>query len=214
MRQLTAEGLPALRLIDPEPWGQLEARCREAIECGQLVDDLKGMKELTLRDWVSEKLNPAVEAACKEIEGVNWVATAMKGQKGRGLTYRLRWHRRIKKREKRSGLDPGPHLLQPRVQAASNPFVWRGGINEAASFFDRQREQDSVADFLRKSQNCQIVGPRLIGKTSLLRQIGRFAPRWQENAVVVHLDLQAPYCHTLSGWLLPHRPAIRLESPA
>src|SRR5262249_19739570 len=56
-------------------------------------------------------------------------------------------------------------------------------------------------DFLHKRQNCQIVGPRRIGKTSLLRQVERVTGCWEPAAVVAWLDLQAPYCFTLSGWL-------------
>jgi hypothetical protein len=84
---------------------------------------------------------------------------------------------------------------------AGNPFVWRGGITEAAAFFNRDREERTVREFLRKRQSCQLVGPRRIGKTSLLRQVQRLAPVSEPSIVVAYLDLQHPGCATLSGWL-------------
>jgi hypothetical protein len=89
----------------------------------------------------------------------------------------------------------------PSAELAPNPFVWRAGIKEAAAFFDRAREQRTVRDFLHKRQNCQLVGPRRIGKTSLLLQIERAAAQWLPNTLVAYLDLQLPQCFTLAGWL-------------
>ena len=89
----------------------------------------------------------------------------------------------------------------PNAPPPSNPFVWRGGITDPAAFFDREREQDTLRDYLRNGQNCQVVGPRRIGKTSLLRQIARQAPNWVLNAVAAYVDLQDPRCRTLAGWL-------------
>jgi uncharacterized protein len=82
-----------------------------------------------------------------------------------------------------------------------NPFIWRAGITSAADFFDRDGEQRTVRAYLGGRQNCQIVGPRRIGKTSLLRQIERAAPKWDSTARVAYLDLQDPRCYTLKGWL-------------
>jgi len=87
------------------------------------------------------------------------------------------------------------------IERAPNPFVWRDGITRAEDFFDRDKEQHTLRDYLRKRQNCQIVGPRRIGKTSLLRQIERIAPEWNSTAVVAYMDLQDARCFTLSGWL-------------
>jgi len=87
------------------------------------------------------------------------------------------------------------------IERAPNPFVWRDGITSAADFFDRDNEQRRLRDYLRQRQNCQIVGPRRIGKTSLLRQIERAAPEWNKAAVVAYMDLQDARCFTLSGWL-------------
>src|SRR6185436_5105764 len=87
------------------------------------------------------------------------------------------------------------------VESESNPFIWYGGITKAEDFFDRKIEQRSLRAFLQGRQNCQIVGPRRMGKTSLLRQIERKAFEWAEGAVVAYLDLQDARCFTLEGWL-------------
>jgi AAA+ ATPase superfamily predicted ATPase len=93
------------------------------------------------------------------------------------------------------------------IEAAPNPFIWRGGITKAADFFDRDNEQRTLRDFLRGRQNCQIVGPRRISKTSLLRQIERKAAEWEPAAVVAFIDLMDARCSTLIGWL--HRVSRR-----
>ena len=58
-----------------------------------------------------------------------------------------------------------------------------------------------LRSYLRNHQNCQVVGPRRIGKTSLLRQVERVARQWDKNAVVAYLDMQDARCQTLAGWL-------------
>lgn len=82
-----------------------------------------------------------------------------------------------------------------------NPFVWRQGITNAADFFDRDNEQRTLRNYLRNRQNCQIVGARRMGKTSLLRQVERAASVWESAALVAYLDLQDARCHTMSRWL-------------
>jgi hypothetical protein len=83
----------------------------------------------------------------------------------------------------------------------ANPFTWRKGITDAEAFFDRDREQRVLRDFLHKRQNGQIVGPRRMGKTSLLLQVQRAATTWQDDISIAYLDLQHPHCFTLAGWL-------------
>lgn len=87
------------------------------------------------------------------------------------------------------------------IEAAPNPFIWRGGITKAADFFDRDNEQRTLRAFLQNRQNSQIVGPRRIGKTSLLRQVERKAAEWEPSAVVAYVDLQDARTYTLAGWL-------------
>jgi len=88
----------------------------------------------------------------------------------------------------------------PRT-TSTNPFAWRGGITNAKDFFNRDKEQGMLRSYLRNHQNCQVVGPRRIGKTSLLRQVERVARQWDKNAVVAYLDMQDARCQTLAGWL-------------
>lgn len=86
-------------------------------------------------------------------------------------------------------------------QSAPNPFIWRGGITAASDFFAREREQRTVHSYLHGRQNCQIVGARRIGKTSLLKQVERVATKWDETITVAYIDLQDPRCYSLAGWL-------------
>lgn len=88
-----------------------------------------------------------------------------------------------------------------QIEPAHNPFVWRDGITLADAFFIRDRETRTLRDYVHGGQNCQIVGARRIGKTSLLRQVERKAREWKQSAVVVYLDLQDARCFTLGGWL-------------
>lgn len=87
------------------------------------------------------------------------------------------------------------------VEATPNPFIWRAGITNPEDFFDRDAEQRTLRAYLRGRQNCQVVGPRRIGKTSLLLHVERRAAEWEPSASVAYLDLQDPRCYTLSGWL-------------
>jgi transcriptional regulator with XRE-family HTH domain len=98
--------------------------------------------------------------------------------------------------------DFSPLPNQP-TRKPTLPFSWRTSITDGESFFNREREQHVLQKLLLDRQCCQIVGPRRIGKSSLLRQIERMASAWDETAVVAYLDLQNPRCFTLAG-LLEH----------
>jgi hypothetical protein len=82
-----------------------------------------------------------------------------------------------------------------------NPFSMRGGIRDDALFYDRNRERGMLRDYLRGKQNCQLVGPRRIGKSSILLFIQRHCTEWSAGARVAYLDLQDPRYYTLAGWL-------------
>jgi hypothetical protein len=82
-----------------------------------------------------------------------------------------------------------------------NPFSIRAGITDDRFFHDRERERRSLRDYVRNRQNCQLVGPRRIGKSSLLRYVERHARDWVAASRVAYLDLQDPRCYTLKGWL-------------
>ena len=54
-----------------------------------------------------------------------------------------------------------------------NPYIFRGPVNDPTMFFGRKHEMDEIAAFLRGNQSISIVGPRKIGKTSLLFHLMR-----------------------------------------
>ncbi len=55
----------------------------------------------------------------------------------------------------------------------NNPYVFRGPIHDPEMFFGRVHELNEIAAFLRGNQSVSIVGPRKIGKTSLLFHLMR-----------------------------------------
>ncbi|MFQ6102618.1 MAG: winged helix-turn-helix domain-containing protein [Anaerolineae bacterium] len=54
------------------------------------------------------------------------------------------------------------------MELVQNPFFHRGPIRQREYFFNRQREVNQALGLLRSLQNVALVGPRRIGKTSLL----------------------------------------------
>lgn len=54
-----------------------------------------------------------------------------------------------------------------------NPYVSRGPVRNPEMFFGRKHEINEIAAFLRGNQSVSIVGPRKIGKTSLLFHLMR-----------------------------------------
>ena len=54
-----------------------------------------------------------------------------------------------------------------------NPFFHRGAIRDPAYFYNRKREVRRILEMLGKGQSVSVIGPRKIGKTSLLFQISR-----------------------------------------
>lgn len=55
----------------------------------------------------------------------------------------------------------------------SNPYVARGPLRNPAMFFGRQHELNEISAFLKSNQSVSLVGPRKIGKTSLLFHLMR-----------------------------------------
>jgi hypothetical protein len=55
----------------------------------------------------------------------------------------------------------------------NNPYVSRGPVHNAQMFFGRIHELQEIAAFLQGNQSVSIVGPRKIGKTSLLFHLMR-----------------------------------------
>ncbi|GAB4268357.1 MAG: hypothetical protein Kow0080_11210 [Candidatus Promineifilaceae bacterium] len=52
--------------------------------------------------------------------------------------------------------------------SANNPFYHRGAIRQAADFYGRSAEIAQVLGLLRNGQSVSLIGPRRIGKSSLL----------------------------------------------
>ena len=55
----------------------------------------------------------------------------------------------------------------------SNPYIYRGPVQNAAMFFGRVHELQEIIAFLNGNQSVSIIGPRKIGKTSLLFHLMR-----------------------------------------
>ncbi len=76
-----------------------------------------------------------------------------------------------------------------------NPFFHRGAIRQATDFHGRQAEVDQILGLLRNGQSVSLIGPRRIGKSSLLLHLCRPPVREQynlhpPNALFVLLDCQ------------------------
>jgi hypothetical protein len=67
-----------------------------------------------------------------------------------------------------------------------NPYISRGPVRQPEMFYNRDHDLDEISAFLRGNQSISIVGPRKIGKTSLLFQLLR-------PEVQARLGLEARY---------------------
>ena len=76
----------------------------------------------------------------------------------------------------------------------NNPYIFRGPVRDADMFFGRVHELNEIAAFLRGNQSVSIVGPRKIGKTSLLFHLMRPQVAAElglgENNLLVYLDCE------------------------
>lgn len=75
-----------------------------------------------------------------------------------------------------------------------NPYISRGPVRDPALFFGRTHELQEIAAFLRGNQSVSIIGPRKIGKTSLLFQLMRPAT-WpglglDDHTLFVYVDCE------------------------
>ncbi len=76
-----------------------------------------------------------------------------------------------------------------------NPFFHRGAIRRAEDFHGRQAEVDQILGLFRNGQSVSLIGPRRIGKSSLLLHLCRPGIREKydlhpPNALFVLLDCQ------------------------
>lgn len=76
----------------------------------------------------------------------------------------------------------------------SNPYIFRGPVRDPAMFFGRDHELAEIVAFLHGNQSVSIVGPRKVGKTSLLFHLLR-PSLWpvlglESNNLLVYLDCE------------------------
>ncbi len=76
----------------------------------------------------------------------------------------------------------------------TNPYISRGPVRAAEMFFGRRHELNEIAAFLRGNQSVSMIGPRKIGKTSLLFHLIR-PETWpgfgmDEKNLFVYLDCE------------------------
>lgn len=76
-----------------------------------------------------------------------------------------------------------------------NPFYHRGAIRRAHDFHNREAEISQILGLLRNGQSVSLIGPRRIGKSSLLIHLSRAAVRAQmqldpPDALFILIDCQ------------------------
>lgn len=79
--------------------------------------------------------------------------------------------------------------------SVNNPFFHRGAIRRAGEFFGRTAQITEILGLLRNGQSVSIMGPRRIGKSSLMLHLSRGAVREQADlappkAIFVLVDCQ------------------------
>jgi len=83
---------------------------------------------------------------------------------------------------------------QVSKEPVKNPYISRGAIQDPRHFFGRVQETREILDLTSGGQSVSIVGPRRIGKTSLLLHVRRSAPPVEAGKKARHLyvflDLQ------------------------
>lgn len=104
--------------------------------------------------------------------------------------------------EKTAGLSQkstaGPAISQSDPH---NPFTWLDAIGDPDAFFGREKELRNLRDYIRTRSNVQIVGPRRMGKSSLLLAVGHRVKDWIEQPAFAFVDMEMANCHTVKGWL-------------
>lgn len=101
------------------------------------------------------------------------------------------------KRRRKGFPEPTTPRPAAKAPAAPNPFTPRGAITDPAQFFGRREELRRIGDFLKQGSSCSVVGPRRMGKSSLLLAVQRALVGWP----VAYVDLHDSRCATLPGWL-------------
>ncbi|MCB9432026.1 MAG: winged helix-turn-helix domain-containing protein [Ardenticatenaceae bacterium] len=81
----------------------------------------------------------------------------------------------------------------------SNPFFHRGAIRRATYFHGRSAEIDQILGLLRNGQSVSLIGPRRIGKSSLLIHLCRAEVRSRLNLEPPHTLFVLLDCQELGG---------------
>jgi transcriptional regulator with XRE-family HTH domain len=83
-----------------------------------------------------------------------------------------------------------------------NPFCFNMSLKDSQEYFGRQHERATLLSRAGKGEATSIVGPRRIGKSWLMKYLLLTAPsQLGSRARVGYLDLTAPRCATLSGFV-------------
>lgn len=80
-----------------------------------------------------------------------------------------------------------------------NPFYHRGAIRQAADFHGRVSQIEQILGLLRNGQSVSLIGPRRIGKSSLLIHLCRQAVRESFNLHAPHALFVRVDCQELGG---------------
>jgi hypothetical protein len=83
--------------------------------------------------------------------------------------------------------------------SSENPFFHRGAIRQAKHFYGRSAEVDQILGLLRNGQSVSLIGPRRIGKSSLLLHICRPNVRKTFNLHPPHALFVMLDCQELGG---------------
>lgn len=81
----------------------------------------------------------------------------------------------------------------------TNPFYHRGAIRQAANFHGRQNETEQILGLVRNGQSVSLIGPRRIGKSSLLIHLCRPEVRAQVGLDPAKVWLILIDCQELGG---------------
>jgi hypothetical protein len=80
-----------------------------------------------------------------------------------------------------------------------NPFFHRGAIRRASEFHGREREISQILGLLRNGQSVSLIGPRRIGKSSLLIHLARGETRAAYDLDAPHVLFILVDCQELGG---------------
>ena len=100
-------------------------------------------------------------------------------------------------------------------RAFRNPFLVGGPVMEPTDFYGREREVNSALARLQGMQSVSVVGPRRIGKSSLLHYLLHVLPdQLGPDYRTVFIDLLHPRARSVAGVLGEIQRQLGLEHPA